>query len=303
MKKLISLLLVIIMTCSTLVGCDWKSIFNPCADSNDTVDEELKMKEAYLSQFQIEGVEAKNVVVDYDGGTYNGARIVMLDAEWHNPAELSESIDDVTITYYDPNRLYVYQDESFISLNEAYSSSRISKDELSKIASDFNNDVRHFRDTCDKFDFPEFWIEDYDGRFEGDDYYLSTNRIYIEVDKDIAFNSGNTGWRENLLNYLEGYVGENVVKHIIFESRITWESNFYLIELHDDGFENIKRVFEILSRVPGILSAGYYIQIGVAAQANDSPYIDYNSSWWIDNIEVEKVWDFTTNVLKTHIFI
>ena len=292
MKRIISLLLIVIMSCSALVGCDWKSIFNWGANSNDKVDEDLKMKEAYISQFKIDGVEAKDVVIDYDGGTYNGARVVMLDAEWHDPAETTESIDGVSIMYYDSNQLYLYKDGSFKTLDEAYGIELISKDELTKIASDFNNNAKHFRDTCDKFDFPEFWIWEPDEEYSE---FVKYDKIDIRIDRDIVFTDENR--EENLIKYL----GEDIIKRVVSEGRVSEDYVGYALELHVPGEENIQYVFERLSQVPGVLSAGYYVRYGMAAQATNDSYNEHNGSWWMDNIEIEKVWSITTGsyVVKT----
>ena len=161
MKRIISLLLIVIMSCSALVGCDWKSIFNWGANSNDKVDEDLKMKEAYISQFKIDGVEAKDVVIDYDGGTYNGARVVMLDVEWHDREHWTEIIDEISIQYYDANRILVYKSNEFYTLEEAKDSDILSLEQIVLISNDFQSKVAHYRDTCDKFDFGEVLVVDF----------------------------------------------------------------------------------------------------------------------------------------------
>ena len=112
MKKLISLLLVICILCPLLVGCGNR-------------DEDFKMKKAYLRQFEIEGKEPEDVIIDYDGGEYNGTRIVMLDVEWHDPEEWTETVDGVEIKYYDSNRLYAYKNGKFFTLTDAYDKNKL----------------------------------------------------------------------------------------------------------------------------------------------------------------------------------
>ena len=117
MKKLISLLLVIIITCSVLSGCVY-------------FDRYLKIKKVYLDQFGIKDKNPEDVIIDYDGGTYNGARIVMLDAEWHDPEEWTEIIGETKLQYYDSNRLYAYKDGHFITLTQAFENSILKKSDV-----------------------------------------------------------------------------------------------------------------------------------------------------------------------------
>ena len=290
MKKLISLLLVVILVCSALAGCDWNSIFNR---NEPTIDEDTKMKQMYLSQFKIQNLDAEDVVIDYDGGTYNGARIVMLDAEHNDPEEWTETIGDTMIKYYDSNRLYAYKDDCFMELNESYGNALISKNDLIKIASDFANSTKHFRDTCDKFDFPEFWIWE-----PGEEYreFVKYDKIDIRIDRDIIFTDKN--WEENLIKYL----GEDIIKRVVSEGRVSVDYIGYALELYVPGEENIQYVFERLSKVPGVLSAGYYVRYGVAQSTNDS-YYSHDGTRGLEYIDIEKVWDFTTGSSLVHVGI
>ena len=288
MKRIISLLLIVIMSCSALVGCDWKSIFNWGANSNDKVDEDLKMKEVYISQFKIDGVEAKDVVIDYDGGTYNGARVVMLDAEWHDREHWTEIIDEISIQYYDANRILVYKSNEFYTLEEAKDSDILSLEQIVLISNDFQSKVAHYRDTCDKFDFEEYKFADNFNILPGKEPW--TNVIYVDL--DIRICKDNQGYES--FDVVE-YLGSDIIAKV--KNTIMRETEFYRFSLYicNEGYENIQYVFDRLSQIPGVLSAGYYYSgYDITTQAANDEYYENNATWGLESINVENVWDFTT---------
>ena len=265
MKIFTSLLLAIIMlsSCFTFVGC---------IDLSD----DIKMKEAYLRQFGIKDVKAEDVVIDYDAGTYNGARVVMLDAEWHDTApkkieidgvkytdhntkEWSEIIDGIEFHYYDTNRLRVYKYGIFFTLKQAKILGLVSDENIENIAIEFEENVNHFRDTCDVFDFPEpFWFEDYDGITVDEGFY--DDEIIVEIDSRIS--RGGTQIDGTSRVDLIEYIGSKQITSMKRTLNYSYSSDYFYVKLKEGGEENIQMLVEYLSNIPGVLSAAYSVKVG-----------------------------------------
>ena len=277
MKKLICLLIVVCLLCPLLSGC-----INQDAD--------LRMKRAYLRQFGIKDVEPEDVVIDYDGGTYNGARIVMLDAEWHDPEEWTETIGETNVQYYDSNRILVYIFGKFYTLTEAQNQHILVAFQIKKIANKFNNVTVHFRDTCDKHDFDEFWYWDnleMSSAPEGEKPF--SNMIGVEIDNRVCSTDGVVNKNFNVVEYLGTDIISKMHAVALFE-----DFSRYYLKIVNDGLENIPQIFEQLKQIPGVLSAGYYWSVydPSCSTLNNGNTLD-NTEWGIEYIEATKVWDFT----------
>ena len=278
MKKVISLLVVVIFICSALVGCV-------------NQDLESKMKEKYLSQFGIEDKTPEDVVIDYDGGTYNGVRVLMLDAEWHDREEWIENIGETQIQYYDSNRLLAYAFGKFYTLEEAKKYYILSEESIIKIADDFQSQVTHYRDTCDVHDFEEYQFIDNFDIF--DDYDPWTNVIAIDLDKRIC--------RDNESFSIADYLGKDIIAEVknIFDRNPKYNS--YSLYICNPGYENMQYVFERLSKIPGVLHAGYYYSFfDLSAESSNDKYYTNYGAWGLEDIEIEKVWDFTVGSIEAY---
>lgn len=87
--------------------------------------------EAYLIKHQ----DAEYVYIDkYYGETSRGALVAMIVAGDYSDEEWQEKIGNVTIEYYNGNRITVYYRGKFYTLTEAYSEGCITFEELQKIA-------------------------------------------------------------------------------------------------------------------------------------------------------------------------
>ena len=265
MKKITSILLVfsIISSCFAFMGCI-------------NLNDDITMKEAYLRQFGIKDVKAEDVVIDYDAGTYNGARVIMLDAEWHDTApkliesygqkhmdyntmEWSEIIDGIEFHYYDTNRLRVYKYGIFFTLKQAKILGLVSDENIENIAIEFEENVNHFRDTCDVFDFPEpFWFEDYDDITVDEGFY--DDEIIVEIDSRIS--RGGTQIDGTSRVDLIEYIGSEQIISMKRTLNYSYSSDFFYAKLKDGGEENIQMLVEYLSHIPGVLSAGYSVKVG-----------------------------------------
>ena len=288
MKKIISLILVICVLCPVLFGCTRQN-------------EDCKMKENYLLQFNVEGKEPEDVIIDYDGGTYYGARIVMLDTEWHDPEKWTETIGDITIQYYDSNRLYAYKNGKFYTLEEAKKGFILTKSNIQKIAKNFNNEVTHYRDTCDFYDFDEFWY--WDNRELEEAVSAEQPRsdmIGVDIDARVCKENGIV----DELAMIE-YLGKDIILRVhgvaIFSDMGICR---FFLKIVNDDLDNIPLFVERFKNIPGVLSAGYFWDFydPFSSSSNDSDNFD-DIGWGLEYIDIYKVWDFTKGSMNTHISV
>ena len=251
MKKITSLLLAIVMlsSCFTFVGC-----IDP---SDDT-----KMKGAYLRQFGIKDVKAEDVVIDYDAGTYNGARVVMLDAAWHDPEKWEEKLGSYSITYYDSNRLYAYKDGVFFTLSEVYNNGYI--DSIKEISISWQSDIGGYKDTCDKYDFDK-WTSNptYDE--------LEYKALLISIDKRIS------GTIPEKIEYL----GSNFIKEMYIEfpdADIRGDYAVYVAVLTIPTKIWAEYAMKEISKIPGVLLVEHYHTRSMAASSANDTYYNHNGS-------------------------
>ena len=280
MKKLISLLLVICILCPLIVGCMWQY-------------DEIRIKKAYLRQFGIEGKTPEDVIIDYDGGTYNGARVVMLDVEWHDPEEWTETVGDTTITYYDSNRILVYKFGKLYTLKEAKNRLILSKKQIVAIVDKYNATVQSYLDVCDKYDFKNSDECDIEIGEHLDD---CTYKLIIGFDVRF-YNSlkddANLG--KSIEEYIASYLGQNLCK---FYRNIgyTKDNKMMVCRFKYSNRQNIDNIPDIIKKISCVP--------GIDLVWCDCIYHDFGESinyalpnaetWGIGYSKIEKVWDFTT---------
>ena len=239
MKRITSILLILAMVLSSavLVGC---------VENTDQV-----MKEAYLRQFNIKDKGVDDVIIDYDLGMINNARIIMLDAERNDPEEWTENIGDVEIRYFDSNRLLVYRFGWFFTLSDAKKLFLLTDEQISHIAGRFTSEVGHFRDTCDKNDFGEYYFWDNFDFFENVEPL--TDVIAVRIDMRVF----QSNYSETVFDVAE-YLGSDIVKDKYQVYGWLPDSVFMRVYICNEGYENMPYIFERLSQIPGVLEAGYY---------------------------------------------
>lgn len=158
MKKLISLFLVVVMTCTVLSGCEWSEWFckKTTTEPNDQILEEIiaEMKLDYLMQNNITDVTHDNVLVEFCAGLYNGYLVAMLDATRHVYDQTTVNVGGVDFTYFDGNRLIAYKDGEFLSLEEAYDMGVLSTENLTEIETKFSIEKTNYYEFCDIHDYP-----------------------------------------------------------------------------------------------------------------------------------------------------
>ena len=277
MKKLISLLLVIVIICSVLSGCVY-------------FDKDFEMKKAYLDQFGIKDKNPEDVIVDYDVGTYNGARIVMLDAECRDPEKWMENIGDFTITYYDSNRLLVWKDSEFITLTQSYWDGLLGADDIKIIIAEYDDKIKQFADVCDVYDFsvkPKH-TSTIKLLMEFDYESIKFHELVVVVDPKLS--------QEGMILSKE-FFGDFVSEISCWGvNSVTGYPNScgYLLSLEYSHAPAISMAYVIskIESIPGVLLVAPMIVSGFCAIPSDPAYINDNQ-WGLIDIQVEKVWDFT----------
>lgn len=153
MKKLICLLLVVVMTCTVLSGCEWEKVLGLPGDQ--TVDELIaEMKWDYMMQNNITSVSHENVFVEFCAGLYNGYLVAMLDATRHVYDQTTVNVGGVDFTYFDGNRLIAYKNGEFLSLDDAFNKGILSKADLVEIEEKFATEKTNYYEFCDIHDYP-----------------------------------------------------------------------------------------------------------------------------------------------------
>lgn len=243
MKKLICLFLMVAILSTMLVGC---------ADVND----DTKMKETFLFHFGGNGKNAADVIIEYDGGTYNGARIVMLDYESHEKEEkIVRLTEDAAIKYYDTNTLYAYKYGIFFSLKAALMFGIITDEDAMDIANKYNEAITCYTDVCDKYDFDSCTVnlEAYDKKIAD----LQPNAIMIKFDKKVVL-GGKVDEKEQLIEYINSHFDSAIVTEIGLHIEETAEYKLFKVFINNNELENLPTIMSELASVPGLLEISCY---------------------------------------------
>lgn len=245
---------------------------------------EMQIKEDYVSQFNITDVAPEDVVVDYYAGNWNGYEIIMLDAECHRREVWEEKIGDVTLTYYDSNRLYAWSEGGFITLTDAYASNKLSMKDLERISKKFNKDVRYYIDICDKYDFEKGSISN--------QYEWDGNTIYDKLDvwisREFLQDMANMSDWAPIIDHL----GNRVIKSVL-DMKILSDCLVIFVELRINSKAFMEKASIQISEVPGVYLVGpYETECFVYSAGGDTSGNTISDP--LKDIEVEKVWDFTT---------
>lgn len=291
MKKLISLLVIICILCPLLVGCGIQ-------------DAETRMKKRYLRKFKIDGKTPEDVVIDYDGGTYNGARIVMLDAECNDPKEWNELVAGYEFNYYDSNRLYAYKYGHFFTLEKAYQYSILEESDVREIVKKYSDEVTEYIDICDKYDF-DMGAEIEFGTYHIDisNRIICNERVWLNIDaKMFSKNSDGNINAQKVTEHINSYLGTKIIAGVRIRFGYDyhykcWVGEFFMKDVVT--MDNLYQIMQELSCVPGIKKvACHCLYISLEVQAANDNYYSPNQ-WGLEYINVEKVWDFTTGSLNT----
>ena len=261
MKKFTSLLLVIIMlsSCFTFVGCNTEDKLG--------FFKEIRIKKDYIEQFDIQGKNVGDVVLDYYGGNYNGYEIVMLDVECHDPETRTEQIGDTSITYYDSNQLYAWGDEGFYNLNSAYKSGVLSEANLNELVSRFNERVTHFRDTGDVHDYEPAIITSLPKDYFKNSIYFSKYSLKVTLDHKAS--------NENIAPSIDFFGSQYVSKVISSSSNDKHLSDDdyeqqLVVYLHTEkSILNLLYVKSQLEKIPGVKKVELVAMLIAIESSND----------------------------------
>ena len=64
-------------------------------------------------------------------------------------------------------------------------------------------------------------------------------------------------------------------------------------ELKEQTKECADRAMEEIVQIPGVIGVSYFHPVGFPAEATNNATHSSNEYWWVDDIQVEKVWEFT----------
>ncbi len=217
------------------------------------------MKKAYLRRFNIQDKMPEDVIIEYDGGTYNGARIVMLDARKHEPQKKAVALtDELEITYYDSNRLYVYKYRHLFSLELALKLEFISEEDITDIVNKYNVAVSSFLDVCDKHDF-DVGTADL-SIYSADNPHILPNAVIIQFDKNIIL-GGKVEEKELTVNYINSVISKKLVEKIGFHILEDKDTITCKVFITNNDIKKLPEIMNILASVPGILNVGCYNRI------------------------------------------
>lgn len=282
MKKSLSFILALTMisSCLALAGCNNEEQLG--------YFKEQRIKKDYISHFDISDVTANDVVLDYYGGNYNGYEIVMLDAECHDPETRVEQIGDSSITYYDSNQLYAWKNGIFYSLVDLYASNDFSVDDIKFIISRYSERISQFADISDEYDFnsKEEVLSIFELLTSFDYDSIQFDHLVVIVDPKLSLKDA---------RLQKEFFGEDLVKNISKIEKIYGydDCHGYSIVLYQRNLFHMTYAIERIKKIPGVINIFPWISSGYTAIPSDPSYA-LDQQWGLDNISIEKVWNFST---------
>ena len=295
MKKLISLLLVICMLCPLFVGCVQKQ----------TVDDELKIEiiEDYLSWSGLKGdLLAADVECTFLG-KYGNSVAVYFNSAGAYDVETEETIKGITFTYPDSRVIRIWNNGKFYKISDAYEQELIKKRHIKSIYKESQSIVHgeplfiwEEKIYCDYDEYrhpvyltPDFILDAYNLTVTIDANLSRPEKIF---DSEFFESIGVTEIRDTTEYYSNNY--PTIYPNDAYR-------NIYFIKLaHPSSKENMKRVVAILEAKEGIKMVrpsqqGYGLSGTTVSDSSDEPI-----NWGLQNIHVDKVWEFTTGNLLYH---
>ena len=307
MKKLICFLLVVVMTCTVLSGCEWSEWFykKTTTEPNEQTLEEIiaEMKWDYLMQNNITSVSHENVFVEFCAGLYNGYLVAMLDATRHVYDQTTVNVGGVDFTYFDGNRLIAYKDGEFLSLEEAYDMGVLSTKNLTEIETKFSTEKTNYYEFCDIHDYPFTGMgspQFYDLR-ENPTQTTDKLKVVLYYAADLPplsfFDLQSSSARQlpqvieiiDLLDEIIGFYYQYNMRCI----EIVFDKDYTYSELYNYAY--------LLMQKPGVFSAGEYWP--PMAGSGGTSTASTNNQWGLDEINVGKVWQFSTGTYSVEVGI
>ena len=295
MKKLICLLLVVVMTCTVLSGCEWSEWFckKTTTEPNDQTLEEIisEMKWDYLMQNNITDVTHDNVLVEFCEGLYKGYLVAMVDATRHVYEKAIVNVGGVDFTYFDGNRLIAYKNGEFLSLEDAFNQGVLSKEDLVEIEANFSTEKTSYYDFCDIHDNPITGLQGtpYFGKNEKDKTF---DRL-----KMVLYYGGEL---PPMSLYSTGNPDHPTVVEVIDKSSTEfydyYKGRLFFVEL---VFDRAYSGYELLSYVTALHNKPWVLYVDsqwhpMSDSTATTSTMEYGSQWGLNEINVSKVWQFST---------
>ena len=298
MKKLISLLLVVVMTCTVLSGCEWSEWFykKTTTEPNDQTLEEIiaEMKWDYLMQNNITSVSHEDVFVEFCAGLYNGYLVAMVDASKDTYEKATITVGGVNFTYFDTNRLIAYKNGEFLSLDDSFNKGILSKADLVEIEEKFATEKTNYYEFCDIHDYPLTGMTSPNFYNIRDNVTKTADKLNVVLyyAEDLPplsfFDLQSSSVRQlpqviEIIDLLDEYMGFYYAYNmrcieIVFDKEYTYS-------------ELYKYAYQLMQK-PGVFSAGEYWP---AMPASGGTYTaSVNNQWGLNEINVSKVWQFST---------
>ena len=280
MKKIVSLLLVIIITCSALAGCGKLIPWN-----NKLKTEVI---EDYLSWSGLKG-DYKVDEIDYHFlGKYGDSVAIYFKTAGAYETPTEEEVAGYKFSYPDSRVIRIWNNGKFYKIADAYEKGLVKPWNVKRISSKAKS-LNHGD--------PIFIFEEkvsYKHVFSLPGYVFLYDRVDVRIDTNLS--------KPGKIFDNEFFEDVGITKIVDWTRnsdphRVTPYRQYLELHLAEASIENVKRVVDILEAKEGIRS----VEPGSVAQPGATPNDEYYTSsdsqqgtWGLYNIEVEKVWDFTT---------
>ena len=291
MKKLICLMLVVVFASSLLAGCEWNEWLKETPDDQVslTLEETIaEMKWEYLRKNNITKVSYEKVLIEHCAGFYNGYLVAMIDATRHTYEKATVNVGGVDFTYFDGNRLIAYKNGEFLSLEEAFNIGILSTENLVEIEKNFSAEKTNYYEICDIHDYPQTGLSE---------PYFPQDHEYTSDRLKVVLHYG--GELPPLSFYDVGSARQLEIVEVVDlseEYKYYYDRKLWYIELvFDKAYSCMELMLyaTALEKKPGVFSAGSEWPILVAGDSASANYsIDYQ--WGLNEINVRRVWDFST---------
>ena len=289
MKKLISLLLVLVFICSALVGCDWGCILDNNTQSTTTAymppppNDELKLEiiKDYLVWSGIQSDKTPNEIDCEFYGVYNESIAVYFHTAGAYQTPLEEKIAGYKFIYPDSRVIRIWNNGKFYRMLEAYEKGLITETNIFDISRAFQSI---------EFQDPYFIYEDKiynEPNFKLDT--LAYNALSVVIDKSLSRYNDNKEFDVRFFGDIE-----------LIEWCELWRSDEthqeFLLIFPEASSEKLLQIIDNLYQIDGIKEVCPLYSGNLDLSPNDELFKDeaVYIQWALDKIFVEKVWDFTT---------
>ena len=282
MKKLICLLLVICLLCPLLAGC-----------VQDTLSDELKLEiiEDYLSWSGLKGDFTASEIDCAFLGKYGDSVAVYFKSAGAYDKKTEETIDEITFRYPDSRVIRIWNNGKFYKIAEAYENNIITKQNIKKLSTRSKLIVHgdplfiwEEKVYCDYSRYEHYFVPD---------VYLSP--YYLQVIIDINLSHPDKIFDNEFFEDIEIEKITDVTETYTNRFPLEPYRQYFSIKLSaPSDKENMRRVVAILEAKEGIKEVRpSIIPHGVSVPNEYNEYETADIYWGLENIEVEKVWDFT----------